>query len=453
MSLKRNLLENSFASFFQKGVIVLDKLFLVPFFIQYWGVEYYGEWLTLTIVPSFLAFSQLGFGNAASNIVVLRYAGGDKQGAANMVKSALVIISTLIVAGMLLSVLVISTLNYFEIFDKTLLDPEEAMIALSVLMLARLANFYQQLFEAYFRAARKAAKSINLLTVYAFINVMAGLAVLVSGGGIVQFALANLIVSLFFNPIYALLGIKTLKLGRLKKAAISREDITQAFQKGLGFLASPIWQAVFFQGTTLAVRLVIGPEGVTIFNTIRALTRSVNQVFTIISGSVFPELQFEIGNGNMAMARQLFRMSTMIIFLVAIFGMLFLSVFGLWFYAIWTTNVLNPPASMWYIFVLSIGFNALWWNSTMVFRATNEPYKMAIAGTAAASISVVTTYAFSIFWGLTGAALGAMTLDFLLALYILPVSSRLLGQNPAKILVDFFRLDLMKIKKTFKFKC
>ena len=70
MSLKRNLLENSFASFFQKGVIVLDKLFLVPFFIQYWGVEYYGEWLTLTIVPSFLAFSQLGFGNAASNIVV-----------------------------------------------------------------------------------------------------------------------------------------------------------------------------------------------------------------------------------------------------------------------------------------------------------------------------------------------------------------------------------------------
>ena len=87
----------------------------------------------------------------------------------------------------------------------------------------------------------------------------------------------------------------------------------------------------------------------------------------------------------------------------------------------------------------------------MVFRATNEPYKMAVAGTAAAFISVVTTYTFSIFWGLTGAALGAMTLDFLLALYILPVSSRLLGQNPAKILVDFFRFDLIKLKKFVNF--
>ena len=452
MSLKRKLLANGLASFLQKSVIVLDKLFLIPFFIQFWGVEYYGEWLTLTIIPSFLKFSQLGFGNAAANMFVLRYAGGDKQGAANMVKSALVIISTFIFVGMLFSVLIIGILNYFAIFDKTLLDPEEAMLALSILMLARLANFYQQLFEAYFRAARKAAKSINLLTVYAFINVMAGLAVLVSGGGIVQFALANLIVSLLFTPIYALLGMKTLKLGRLKKATVSKQDITQAFQKGLGFLASPMWQAIYFQGTTLAVRLTIGAEGVTIFNTVRALTRSVNQVFTIINGSVFPELQFEIGAGNMDKARQLFRVSTMLTLFVAIIGMLFLAIFGLWFYGVWTKNVLNPPAFMWYVFVLSIGFNALWWNSTIVFRATNQPYQMAILGLLAAICSVIATYVFSNFWGLPGAALGALILDLLLALYVLPVSSKLLGQNAAKILFEFMTLDLIKLKEVVKAK-
>jgi len=452
MSLKRNLIANISASFFQKGVIVLDKLFLVPFFIQYWGVEYYGEWLTLTIVPSFLAFSQLGFGSAASNIIVLRYARGEKQGAANMAKSALVIISSIIFVGMLFSVLIIGVLNYFAIFDKTLLDPEEAMLALSIMMLAQLANFYQQLFEAYFRAARKAAKSINLLTVYAFINVMAGLAVLVCGGGIVQFALANLIVSLLFNPIYALLGIKILKLGHLKEATVSKRDIAEAFQKGLGFLAIPVWQAIYFQGTTLAVRLTIGAEGVTIFNTVRALTRSVNQVFTIINGSVFPELQFEIGNGNTDKARQLFRVSTMLTLFVAIAGMLFLAIFGLWFYGVWTKNVLNPPTFMWYVFVLSIGFNALWWNSIIVFRATNQPYQMAISGLFAAISSVIATYVFSNFWGLTGSALGALILDLLLALYVLPVSSKLLGQNAAKILFDFISFDLIKLKEVVKAK-
>ncbi|MEP2650898.1 MAG: hypothetical protein ABJH06_02800, partial [Paraglaciecola sp.] len=159
MSSKKNLIKNVLASLFQKGVIVLDKLFLIPFFITYWGVEYYGEWLTLTIVPSILAFSNLGFGTAAANTFVLRYTKGDKQGAANVAKSTLLIITGLVTFGLCLTALVVLTLYYLNVFDKSLLDPEQAMIAVTLLMLSQLINFYQQLFEAYFRAAREAAKS------------------------------------------------------------------------------------------------------------------------------------------------------------------------------------------------------------------------------------------------------------------------------------------------------
>ena len=144
-----------------------------------------------------------------------------------------------------LSAIIIGILNHYEIFDKSLLDPDEAMLAVSILMLSRLTNFYQQLFEAYFRAARKAAKSIYLLSIYALVNVIAGLIVLVYGGGIVEFAFANLLCSILFNPIFAFLALKTLNLPGFCKAKISKEDIRQAFQKGLGFLATPIWQAIF----------------------------------------------------------------------------------------------------------------------------------------------------------------------------------------------------------------
>ena len=87
MSLKKNLIKNGIASALQKGVKVAEQLLLVPFFINAWGAAYYGEWLTLTIIPTMLGFSDLGFGSAACNSFVLKYAAGDKKGAADTAKS------------------------------------------------------------------------------------------------------------------------------------------------------------------------------------------------------------------------------------------------------------------------------------------------------------------------------------------------------------------------------
>lgn len=84
MSVVRGIFNNGIANIAQKIVRILDQLLLVPFFLTAWGAEYYGEWLTLSIVPSVLAFSDLGFGSAVSNGFVLAYAAGNKQQAANL---------------------------------------------------------------------------------------------------------------------------------------------------------------------------------------------------------------------------------------------------------------------------------------------------------------------------------------------------------------------------------
>ena len=170
MSLKKRVLSNGLASIFQKGVRVLEQLFLVPFFISAWGAAYYGEWLTLTIIPSVIAFSNLGFGSAAANSFVLSYAADRKQEAADISKTGTYIITVMVGVAMLLSIGVIVILDYFHIFDKSLIDSREAIIAVSVLIFAQLLNFYIQLIEAYYRAAEKAALSINLITIKAAAN-------------------------------------------------------------------------------------------------------------------------------------------------------------------------------------------------------------------------------------------------------------------------------------------
>ncbi|MDO6519611.1 lipopolysaccharide biosynthesis protein [Zobellia uliginosa] len=434
MSLKKRLFNNGIAYVLQKGVRVLEQLFLVPFFISAWGAAYYGEWLTLTIIPSVIAFSDLGFGTSAANSFVLTYAAGDKKKAADINKTGMYIITIMVLVAISLGIVSIFILNYFKVFDKSLIDSHDAIIAVSILILAYLLNFYNQLIESYFRAAQKAALSINLLTIKASANLGAGLLILLLDYGVVAFAFSQLTVSIVFNVVYWALGKRVLGLFKTHKGKKDKSILKDITQKGLGYLMFPAWQAIYFQGTTFAVRIILGPEAVAVFNTVRTLSRSVNQLLNIISSSIFPELQYEIGEGNMEKARKIYRFSIVSSFIIAFIGVVFLAIFGLWFYQLWTQNELHVPESMWYIFVTGILFHAFWWSSEPVFRAKNEPFKFAKAGITSACFSVLLTYIFSKYWGLTGAAMGALSLDLMMALIIMPLSAAMLNLKPIDIL-------------------
>ena len=107
MGVAKGILSNGLANIAQKIIRILDQLLLVPFFLTAWGATYYGEWLTLSIVPSILAFSDLGFGSAVSNGFVLAYASGDKQKAANLYRSGFWIITASVLLGTVLTAIVV----------------------------------------------------------------------------------------------------------------------------------------------------------------------------------------------------------------------------------------------------------------------------------------------------------------------------------------------------------
>jgi O-antigen/teichoic acid export membrane protein len=450
MSLKKNILGNGLASAIQKFVKLLEQLLLVPFFISSWGAAYYGEWLTLTIIPSVIAFSDLGFGSAAANNLVLRYAAGRVKEAADIAKSGFLIISSTVLLGAILSCIAMVVMAHYHVFDKSLIVADDAIWAVSILILARLICFYTQFYEAYFRSARKAALSINYVTVNSFLNLGAGIIVLQLGYGVIIFAASQLVVAILFNVVYAINAKNIIKFDAIGE--VKMEDIKEILHKGLGYLLSPIWQSIYFQGTTFVVRIVLGAEAVAVFNTVRTVSRSINQLFTMINNTVFPELQFEIGAGNFVKAHKLFRISVWLAFICAIAGVLFLLFFGQTFYSIWTNNKLEAPTLMWNILIVGILFNAMWWTAGVVFRAVNKPYQFSIMGVIAAVISVITSYFLSEEIGITGAALGTLLLDVLLAFYVLPVSSRLLGislqeviKNGPRDIVDVFVLVKNKL--------
>ena len=441
MSLKKNLIGNGIANGFQKIVRITEQLLLVPFFISSWGAAYYGEWLTLTIIPSVLAFSDLGFGSAAANSFVLKYAAGEKKDAADISTTGLVIISYAVIFGIILSALVLTITSYLGLFSKSLIPADQAIQALIMMISAKLIGFYSQLFESNFRAARKVALGINLLTIGSAVTIISGATVLVMKGGIVLFALSQLSVSILFNAYYWWKASVVLGLKNEVKGSYNKVYAKEIYSKGFGYLMSPMWQTMLFQGTTFVVRITLGPTAVAIFNTLRTLSRSVNQFYSMINSSVFPEIQFEIGAGRLDNARNLLFHAIRISFVFALLGVVFLSIFGLTLYNLWTNKELNPPILMWYIFLIGILLNAVWWTSVVVFRAMNKPYRFAIAGILSAAVAVICSYFFCRSFGLVGAALGSLVFEVLMMFYILPLSCKMIGL-PLK--------DLFKLKRTNK---
>ncbi|MDO6739309.1 lipopolysaccharide biosynthesis protein [Wenyingzhuangia sp. 2_MG-2023] len=429
MSSKKNIVKNGIASFLRKGIKVFQQLFLVPFFITAWGAAYYGEWLTLTIIPTVLAFSDFGFGTAAANSLILSYASGDKQRAANINKSGMFMITCAILGALLVSFIAIFVLDHYQVFEKSLIEKNDAIMAVSVLILARLLNFYSQLFESYFRAARKAALATNLNNIKEISDLILGLLVLLLGYGVVEFALSQLFVIVVFNLYFQYKGKKILDIFKNYKGIRDKQEFKEIGNKGLGYLLSPVWQSIYFQGTTFVVRIVLGAEAVAVFNTVRTLSRSVNQLYSMIIISVFPELQFEIGLGNWIKAQKLFRVAVLATFVISAIGVLFLLLFGMWFYTLWTHNELIVPPYVWSVMVLGILFNSVWWASAEVFRAINEPYRLAIYGLVSAMISVGISYLFAKTMGLVGVAFGCLVLEVLMAVLILPSACKLLKMN------------------------
>lgn len=445
----KGIIGNGLAQITLKVIRVMEQLLLVPFFLLAWGDAYYGEWVTLSIIPTILTFTNFGFGSAVSNSFVLAYTGGDKQKAADINKNGILVVGGSVVIGGLITAIILFGGSYFHIFENSIIPINEAILAIALLMTGRLISFYHLLIEGYYRGARKAVLSGFLYAGCSAVNLKVGLCVLYWEGGIVEYAYSQFFVTVAFTIVYFVIGRRLVDLKGYQGRYILSE-IKRITSKGMGYMMDPVWQCIYFQGTTLVVRLTLGPEAVAAFNTIRTACRSTSQIFSMVNGSIFPELQYEYGQGNMKTVHRLFRMSVLSSILIGTIGVVFLSLFGMEIYNWWTQNQLSVSSEVWNTFVVSMLFNAVWWTAMVAYPVTNKPYHFAVASITTACLSVIISYILSIYLGLWGAVMGVTLFELIMMLYVLPDSCRLFGMKTIELFMHLKDDCILIGKKIFK---
>jgi O-antigen/teichoic acid export membrane protein len=190
-------------------------------------------------------------------------------------------------------------------------------------------------------------------------------------------------------------------------------------------MAFPMGNALNFQGTQLVIGATLGPATISIFATLRTLSRVAVQGFHSISWVVEPELGRAFGLGDRNLFRRLFRRACQVTLWVAGLGSLILWLGRDQLVHVWTAGKIPMDDEVFALLLLVGVSNSCWFTAMKVANATNRHGKIAIVYTLAYSMNVLAVYPIVPIYGLSGVCAVLLITEIVLAAYVLPQSLRL----------------------------
>jgi O-antigen/teichoic acid export membrane protein len=415
-------------------VTAVIQLGSVPLLLYAWGAPKYGDWLLLSAVPSYLALSDLGFGDASGSDMTVRVAAGDRQGALQTFQSLWVLLTSvslfvLIVAS--LSFWYIPWQHWLNLCSLTNREAAGVMIALAAYVIVGQQN---GILESGFRCDNNFSLGTFWATLLRLVEASLATAVAIVGGSLLSVALTYLATRSIGTLGYGLLlRLKSpwLRLG-IEHAKL--ETVKCMAAPALGFVALPAGNALSLQGYTVLIGAVLGPVAVVAFSTIRTLTRITFQLLSIIARTIWPELSSAFGAGNIPLARTLHRRACQAALVLSVSCGSLLWIMGPFLYRKWLHNSASFDTVCFDVLLLVVAANSFWYTSSVVPMSTNEHHRIALAYLAGTAVSLLMASILVRPLGITGAALALLVIDGWMFWIVLRTALRQVQDTPR----DFF---------------
>ena len=402
----------------------LIQLVQVPVFLTHWSAPVYGEWIAINAIPSYLSFSNIGFGSVATNEMTMLMGREDREGALRVFQSCWWLIALICATTILLlagAVLVVPT-RWFGFSMISATDTRWILFALGAAVL--FAQLEQLMGAAYACVGRYAYGTFlkSMLTLAAFAAMI--VSVLLGHGprtAAVVFGVSNAMGTVAFWMMVRR-DIPWLEFG-WNHAQWS--EIRRMTPPAFAFMGFPIGNALNLQGTILAVEHALGPTDVVIFATARTVSRVALQMVQLVNQTFWPELSKAFGAGNLALVRTLHRRSVQMAMVVGVGLTLTTLTLGPWFLVHWTAHKVPPSPRLLLMLMISVLFYAGWSTSSTLLAAINRHQTLAAYYLAATAITVAVTYVAAKELGLVAAATSLILSELIMNFYVVPASLRI----------------------------
>jgi O-antigen/teichoic acid export membrane protein len=411
----------------------------VPLFFHYWDTATYGNWIIVSAVPSYLAFSSMGFGSVAANEMTMLNAAGDREGALRVFESCWWLIALVCTAVGLLLVPVLYFVPVGTLLDLHAIGESDTKWILFYLGVSILLGQLEQLIAAAYTCVARYSLGQAIKSAITLAAFVAMVVPVVLGYGprttAMVFAVANWLGTLVF----ALLARRNIPWIRFGWRHARLSEVRRLAPLAVAFMGFPIGNALNLQGTLMAVGYALGPVDVAIFNSARTVSRVALQMVQMINNTFWPEMSIAWGAGNVELVRSLHRRACQIAIVFAAGVAAFMMALGPWFLTHWTGHHVPPSRGLLAILLLVVIVYSLWSTSATLQQATNQHQRLAACYIAATGVTVVLTYALARPYGLAGVAASLILSELIMNLYVLPNSLRLAQDRFFDFLASMWR--------------
>jgi O-antigen/teichoic acid export membrane protein len=401
----------------------------IPVLFHFWTLQMNGEWMILTAIPSYLSFSNIGFGSVAGNDMTMLMARGEQDAALAVFQSCWWLIAVLLgISGAAMCVMLYS-LPVAHLLHLTTIDDSDARWVLFWLGLAVLLGQLEQLLQSAYRCIAR----------YSYGNMLkTGLSLLAFGVQLVPvflgygprttakvFALANIVITVLF----CFLARRDIPWIRYGWSHASFAELKRLARPAVAFIGFPLGNALNLQGTLMAVGYALGPVDVAIFGTARTVSRVALQVVQMVNNTVWPELSIAFGAGNMELVRLLHRRACQLALFISLSVVILVAILGPTFLHHWTEGKVPPSTGLVSLLLIVVVFYSLWSTSSTLVAAINKHERLAVVYTIATGLTVCLTYIAARRYGLYGAAGSLLLSEIIMDVYVLPSALRIAGDT------------------------
>jgi len=397
----------------------------VPVFLHFWSVPMYGEWLILNSIPTYLWFSNAGFGNVAGNEMTMLVAGGDRDAAMRVFQSCWWLIifvcgaftGTLSVALALLPVAKLLRIHSISEHDtKWILF----WLAVSILLAA-----LEQLLQSAYRSIGRYPYGTFVKSMMAIVAFACTIVPVVRGKGPLVTAevyAAATIGSTVFLAALVKHDVPWIEFGwRYARFA----EIRRLFRPAVAFMAFPVGQSLNLSGPQFALQYALGPFAVVVFTTARQVSRGALQMVQMVNSTFEPEMTLAYGAKNIALTRTLHRRACQLALLVALTIVAGVITVGPYFLHAWTGGHVPPSRGLLTVLLVGVVIYALWSTSSTLMTATNQHQRLAVVYLLATGTTCLACFAAARVAGLYGAAAALLLAEVAMNFYVLPASLRI----------------------------
>jgi O-antigen/teichoic acid export membrane protein len=389
-------------------VTAIIQLGSVPLLLHAWGASKYGEWLVLSAVPSYLALSDLGFGDASGSDMSMRVAANDKDGALETFQSSWVLVTLVSFVALILVSFCSWMVPWHQWLNLSDVTSSKAANILLILFTYVAVSQQNGVVESGFRSDGHFASGTFWMLMQRLAETTAGTIVALVGGSLFAVACTYLAFRCLGTVAYALylrrlspwihFGFRHARLNTIKKLA------APAF----GFIALPLGAALSFQGFTILVGALLGPIAVVSFSTLRTLSRVNVQVLGAVTNALWPELSRAFGAGNISLARRLHRYAWQVSLGLSLLGVTLLWTFGPFLYRLWIRQDVSFNANCFHVLLLVAMTTSLWSASSVILMSMNGHCRIAAIYVGATALSLGVAALLIPVLGITGAALSLL---------------------------------------------